>query len=192
MRQYLRAGLVGLAALAISSPQASAQAAKGETVVYLIRNGEKASDAVQDPSLSDAGKARAAALAVAMKNSQLDAIFVTQFKRTSEMAAPVATANKITPAVVAVEKNLADYATLVAKGVLEHRGKSVLVIGHTNTVAPVIAALGGPKLPDICDSAYSILFTLRIPATGTPTLTRATYGRPDSSDPTTCGKLLSR
>lgn len=192
MRHYLRAGLVGLAALAISSPQASAQNAKGETVVYLIRNGEKASDAVQDPSLSDAGKARAAALSVAMKNSPLTAIFVTQFKRTAEMAGPAATANKITPTVVAVEKNLADYAALVAKGVMEHKGKSVLVIGHTNTVAPVIAALGGPKLPDICDSAYSILFTLRIPATGTPTLTRATYGRPDSSDPTTCGKLLSR
>lgn len=192
MRYCLRAGLVGLAVLAIVSPQASAQGAKGETVVYLIRNGEKLSEAVQDALLNDAGKARAAALAVAMNNVPLDGILVTQFKRTAEMAVPVATAKKVTPTVIAVEKNLADYAALVAKGVMEHRGKNVLVIGHTNTVAPVIAALGGPKLPDICDSAYSIIFTLRIPVSGTPTLTRATYGRPDSSDPTTCGKLLSR
>jgi hypothetical protein len=91
-----------------------------------------------------------------------------------------------------VENNLNAYAALVAKAVMEHRGKHVLVIGHTNTVAPVVAALDGPKLPDICDAAYSIILTLRIPATGTPSLTRATYGRPDNSDPTTCGKLLSR
>lgn len=192
MRYCLRVGLVGLAALAIVSPQASAQGTKGETVVYLIRNGEKASDAEQDPSLSDAGKARAAALGVAMKGSPLAAIFVTQFRRTAEMAVPAAAANKITPTVISVGKNLPEYAALVARAVMEHRGKSVLVIGHTNTVAPVIAALGGPKLQDICDAAYSIIFTLRIPASGTPTLTRATYGRPDSSDPTTCGKLLSR
>jgi len=192
MRYCLRAGLVGLAALAIVSPQASAQGTKGETVVYLVRNAEKASDAVQDPSLSDAGRARAAALGTAMKNVQLAGIFVTQFKRTTEMAAPLATAQKLTATVIPVENNLAEYARIVAKAVLEHRGKNVLVIGHTNTVAPVIAALGGPKLQDICDAAYSIIFTLRIPASGTPILTRATYGRPDSSDPTTCGKLLSR
>jgi broad specificity phosphatase PhoE len=183
---------MALAALSVSAPQVRAQNAKGETIVYFIRNGEKASTSEVDPSLSKAGRKRAAALRFAMRDTKLDEILVTQFKRTSEMASPVAGAKKITPTVVSVGSSPADYGKLVAKAVMEHRGGSVLVIGHSNTVSPAIAALGGPKLPDICDSAYSILFTLHVPASGTPSLTRATFGPPDQSDPTTCGKLLSR
>jgi broad specificity phosphatase PhoE len=164
----------------------------GETVVYLVRHAEQANKTEKDPVLSDAGKARSEALAAAMKDAKLDAVFVTQLKRSSETAVPVAAAKKITPSVISVGASPTDHAAAVAKAVLEHKGKAVLVIGHSNTVTAIIAALGGPKLPNICDASYSILFTLRIPAAGTPALSRATYGRPDSSEPTSCGALLSK
>ena len=38
-----------------------------------------------------------------------------------------------------------------------HKEEVVLVIGHI-TVTGVIAALGGPRLPTICDNVFSDLF----------------------------------
>jgi len=61
-----------------------------------------------------------------------------------------------------------------------HAGKTVLVVGHSNTVPKIIAALGGPALADICDAAYSNIFTLVIPASGTPRLEHAHYGAADA------------
>jgi hypothetical protein len=75
---------------------------------------------------------------------------------------------------------------------MEHKGKSVLVVGHSNTVPGIIAALGGPKLPDICDASYAILFTLRIPAAGEPTLTRASYGVADKVEEAACQGMTAR
>ena len=48
----------------------------------------------------------------------------------------------------------------VAAAVLKHPGKTVLVVGHGNTVSEIIAALGGPHLPDICEQIYDKLFVM--------------------------------
>jgi hypothetical protein len=66
----------------------------------------------------------------------------------------------------------------------------VLVVGHSNTVPAIIAALGGPKLPDLCDAAYSNLFLLHLPADGSaPRLVRSQYGvaDPPGADRCTAG-----
>ena len=170
---------------------ANAQGGRGETIVYLVRNAEKANLIDKDAALSDAGRQRAAALASAMKDTPLDAVYVTQIKRTSETAADLVAAKKLMPTVVPVGADVAAHAAAVAKAVMELRGKSVLVVGHSNTISAVVAALGGPKLPDVCDSAYAIMLTLRIPATGAPTLAHATFGRPDTNDKA-CGGLLTK
>ena len=52
------------------------------------------------------------------------------------------------------------HASAVADAVRAHAGRTVLVVGHSNTIPAIIAALGGPKLPDICDTQYSNLFVL--------------------------------
>jgi len=178
--------------LALLPMGTSAQVGRGETVVYLVRNAEKANVTDKDASLSDAGRQRAAALAGAMKDTPLDAVYVTQLKRTAETAAAVMAAKKLSPTVVPVGADVTAHAAAVAKAVMERRGKSVLVVGHSNTISAVVAALGGPKLPDVCDSAYAIMLTLRIPASGAPSLAHATFGRPDTIDKTSCGGLLTR
>jgi phosphohistidine phosphatase SixA len=60
-----------------------------------------------------------------------------------------------------------------------HAGQTVLVVGHSTTVNRIVAALGGPPLGDICETAYSNVFTLVIPATGTPRLAHRHYGAAD-------------
>jgi broad specificity phosphatase PhoE len=89
------------------------------------------------------------------------AIITTQLHRTVETALPTAAAVGVTPEVVPVtatntQQNAADVATAVRK----HAGKTVLVVGHGNTVPLIIAALGGPHLPDICEQIYDKLFVM--------------------------------
>ena len=48
----------------------------------------------------------------------------------------------------------------VAAAVLKHPGKTVLVVGHGNTVPEIIATLGGPHLADICEQIYDKLFVM--------------------------------
>jgi broad specificity phosphatase PhoE len=78
-----------------------------------------------------------------------------------ETAQPSAAAAGVTPEVVPVTAtNTQQNAVDVAAAVLKHAGKTVLVVGHGNTVPQIIAALGGPKLPDICEPVYDKLFVL--------------------------------
>ena len=131
------------------------------TVALLVRHAEKAALPADDPPLTQDGRRRAEALAGIVKDAHPTAIITTQLRRTVETGQPSAAAMGITPEVVPVssattQQNAADVATAVRK----HAGKTVLVVGHGNTVPEIIAALGGPHLPDICEPVYDKLFVL--------------------------------
>src|SRR5690606_33647422 len=60
-----------------------------------------------------------------------------------------------------------------------HLGQTVLVVGHSNTIPDVIAALGGPAMPELCESQYDDLFVLLLGGGGEgAALIRARYGAP--------------
>ena len=61
-------------------------------------------------------------------------------------------------------------------------GGTVLVVGHSNTVTAIVAALGGPRLVDLCDAEYATLFVLTLRQGEQPSLVRARYG-PDDPPP---------
>ena len=42
--------------------------------------------------------------------------------------------------------------------------------------AGIVAALGAPQPPDICDAGYDNVFVVTVPATGAVTVTRLHYG----------------
>jgi len=181
----------------------SAAAAPGQTtappsersgppaLVLLVRHAEKATDGGDDPALSSAGAQRAKALAAALADSGVTAIVTTQLRRTGETAAPLAAARQLTPEVVRIEKGeeIPAHAAAVAAAVRRHPGGVVLVVGHSNTVPAIIAALGGPKLPNLQDSEYSNLFVLVPGATGAAAeiapaqLTRTHFGEADIKAP---------
>jgi broad specificity phosphatase PhoE len=147
------------------------------TTVLLVRHAEKAAEPAADPPLTPDGEARAQALVTVARDAGVTAIVTTQFQRTRLTAAPLAQALGITAEVVNARGT--DHPREVARLVLErHAGETVLVVGHSNTIPDIVAALGAPHPGVIADSTHDNLFIVTVPAEGKARLVRARYGRP--------------
>jgi broad specificity phosphatase PhoE len=182
----MRSLRLALASLLVLAPAAlRAQA----TTVVLVRHAEKAPAPASDPLLSEVGQARATALADALADAGVQAVIVTPFQRTRLTAAPLMEKRGLAPQAVAVSPtHVAD----VARAVREHKGQVVLVVGHSNTIPAIVGALGGPRLPDLCDAQYAQLFTLVIPEQGTPSLVRSQYGAADAPTAGDCARTMKQ
>ena len=164
MRASLRVALVS-ALLSVGAVTQVAGAQDGPSLVVLVRHAEKAAEPADDPSLTDAGRQRAAALAMAVANAAPSAVIVSARKRTTETGLPTAAKFGLTPTVVSLDGGTATHIAAVVSAVRAQRGV-VLVIGHSNTIPAVIKALGGPALPDICDATYNLMYTMVPPRDG--------------------------
>jgi broad specificity phosphatase PhoE len=183
-------GIVTLAA-ACTAPARDSSRAQSEsrsTVVFLVRHGEKSEQAGDDPPLSDAGRARAAALEAALRDAQVTRVITTQWHRTQETAAPVAQLAHLRPIVVPVDlNNISAYIGAVADSV-RHHGGVTLVVGHQNTVPALLTALGGPAVPEICAGDYGDLYVLVLAdPPSLPSLTHAMFGSPHPTHGAACG-----
>ena len=123
----------------------------GTTTVVLTRHAEKAGG--EDPGLTEAGQVRAEALAKLLAAAGVDAIFVSEARRTRDTAAPAALAAGIEPVVVP-GKELDELADLLKA---HHKGEVVLVVGHSNTI-PALAAALGADIGTIDEGDYSGLW----------------------------------
>ncbi len=151
------------------------------TQVLLIRHAERAAEPAGDPALTDAGRQRAQALAEALRDAGVTAIITTEFRRSAETAAALAQQLKLRPEVVAARGgDTASHVAAVAAAVRSQRGV-VLVVGHSNTVPAIAAALGAPRLPDLCESSFSHLWVLTPQAELAPHLLRLRYGEADDA-----------
>jgi broad specificity phosphatase PhoE len=126
-----------LAAFAPSICPAAAAAA-----VFVVRHAEKQSEANdRDVPLSEAGRARAKRLAAMLRDACIVAVYSTDTVRTRTTAEPVASASKVEP--VLYDSTGPDAWKDLADRILrEHRGDNVLVVGHSNTIGPLVEALG--------------------------------------------------
>jgi broad specificity phosphatase PhoE len=138
---------------AVSAQQAS-------TVVIVVRHADKDTIPKADPPLTAAGVARAKALAAAVADAGVEAIITTELLRSRETARPLAEARRLTTTTVPHGSDIAEHAQAVAAAVRKLHGKTVLVVGHGETVGPIIQALGGPAIPEVCAYEYSNLYTL--------------------------------
>jgi 2,3-bisphosphoglycerate-dependent phosphoglycerate mutase len=130
--------------------------ASAQPVVVIVRHAEKASDGGSDPDLSSAGRTRADALAQILKDSDITAIFTSEFKRTQETAAPTATSVHVKPTVIAAK----DTAGLVAK--LQQLRGNALVVAHGDTIPNIIKTLGIDSPINIPDEDYSELLIVTL------------------------------
>ena len=148
------------------------------SLVLLVRHAEKAAEPASDPPLTVAGVARAQALAAALRDAGVTAVITTQLRRTRETAQPLAVARGLTPEVVPISRaTIPAHVEAAAAAVRRHSGGVVLVVGHNNSVPAIITALGGPRLPEICESTYGDLFILQLSGREAR-LVQAHYGLP--------------
>lgn len=149
--------------------------------IVLVRHAEKAEAPKDDPALSEAGQRRAEALATALKDSRVTAIFTTQLRRTKDTAAPLAQQAGITPRVLTISRGgMADHVAEAVKLAREQKDGVVVIVGHSNTV-PAIATALGARVADMPECEYSRLVTV-LP--GAPVrMIIARYGEPDGACP---------
>lgn len=157
------------------------------TTVIIVRHAEKAAQPAADPPLTDEGKARAEALWETVKDAGVQAVITTQFARTLQTAAPTATHLGLTSEVVTAGGG--DHAARVAAAAKTgHAGQTVLIVGHSNTVPGIIAALGAKEPAPICDEAYDNFYVVTIDEAGKASVIHSRYGAP-SPVAASCGGM---
>ena len=144
-----------------------AAAADAVPVIIVVRHAEKASTGGNDPELSVAGQKRADALARILQDSQITVVFVTEFKRTQQTAAPTARAAHVSPTVVPA----GDTPGLVSK--LRALNGNALVVGHGNTIPDLVKELGIATSITIPEDDYTEIFVVSL--TDPPQLLRLHY-----------------
>jgi broad specificity phosphatase PhoE len=159
-------GLLALL-IAVALQANPVHAGGGETVVILLRHAEKAAEPARDPGLSGAGRRRAEALSRRFSEPPLAAVYATPYRRTQLTAAPIAAAHGL-PITVrpAGEAPKALAQTLRQR----HAGQRVLLVGHSNTVPAIAAALSGAAVEPMPDSEYDRYFVVLLPEQGAPSL----------------------
>jgi broad specificity phosphatase PhoE len=166
VRRSIITGIVFFSLLA-----AGFAAGKDFTTVILVRHAEKVSETEKDPILSEAGRKRAAKLAGMLSNSGVGAVYSTPYIRTKDTAAPVAKYFGITTAIVDAKNS----AELVKKIQSTDQGKTILVVGHSNTVPEIIHLLGGPKMEEIDERLYDDFFVVTFSEPGHATVLHLKY-----------------
>lgn len=160
------------------------------STVILVRHAEKASQTEADPVLSEAGMQRAKDLAAALADAGVTTVITTQYQRTRLTAAPLVAEARARTIVVADNGKLSTHiADILAAVMARSAGEVVLVVGHSNTIAPIVAALGGPKMRNLCDSQYSRMLVLEMAGASPPRLIRANYGAADPVD-AACARMM--
>ena len=138
----------------------TAAAAAAQEAVFVVRHAERA-DQSADPPLSPEGRARAERLASMLKDAGITRIYTTDLHRTIDTAAPLASRLGVRPDALPA----ADQAALVARIKAAAPSDRLLVVGHSNTVPAILAALGATTPVALGDSEYDNLF-LVVPRQG--------------------------
>ncbi len=142
------------------------------TIVVVTRHADKAADGTDDPPLSPAGIERATRLAALVGGGPefgINAIFVTQYRRTNETARPLATATQV-PVITLKDDDLAGLEDRITH---EFRGKRVLVVAHSDSVPEIVKRLGGAReVPEIAATEYGTVYVIAIPRWNRPTVLR--------------------
>lgn len=145
------------------------------TTVYVVRHAEKdlSNPSSTDPALSGDGLQRSFDLKDVLGKEKIAAVFSTNYKRTIQTGSPLAQSIQQDIILYDPAKN-----TELVKLVMEnHKGKKVLIVGHSNTILTIVKAFGAsPSMAQIPDTQYNLLFQIQLSDKET-VLTERTYGK---------------
>jgi broad specificity phosphatase PhoE len=152
---------------------ATADAPVRPTIVILVRHAEKNEHPPGgDAGLTTRGIVRAQTLVRVLQDAGVSAVFASQYGRARLTAAPLASA--LGDSVHVYDAN--DLAALARKIQDEYAGRTVVVVGHGDSIPLTITALGGPPLAKGEGVDYDRLFVLTIAPGVEPRLVRLRYG----------------
>ena len=163
----LLAALLALwGALAAQEPALPAPPAHGSTVI-LLRHAEKDPQGdPRDPGLSEAGRARAQALARLLAPAKPGQLFASEYQRAQKTLDPLAQQLGLEIQAVPAAKG-ADLAQRL-RGLPE--GSVSVVVGHSNTIPALAEALGGKlerlEQGKLAETEFGRLFVLTLPPAG--------------------------
>ena len=153
----------------------AASYAAAQQAVIVVRHAEKA-DQTPDTALSPKGRARAKALADLLRDAGVTHIVTSEYRRSQETAAPLAKALGLTPEQVPAK----DLPALVARLHAVDPASIVVVVGHSNTIPPMLTVLGWPNTLDLHEGDYDNVFVLAPHPGQRASMVRLKYGQPSS------------
>jgi broad specificity phosphatase PhoE len=148
--------------------------ARPVTTVILVRHAEKKIEPQNpDPDLAPEGLERAQEIARVFAGAGINAIYATQYKRTQQTVKPLSDRTGVP--ITLVEASKTD--ELVKQIQTSHRGQTIFVAGHNNTVPAIASALSGETFPVIPESEFDNLFIVTIYRFGKAKVVKLKYGR---------------
>jgi len=145
------------------------------TTVLIVRHAEKAATPQNDPPLTTDGQARAQTLARVVGEANVRAVYATQFARTQQTVQPLATQLGLS----VTQLNASDTDALVNDILSNHRGETVLVAGHSNTVPELIDKLRGGQITPVAETEFDKLFVVTIYRWRRAKVVQLRYGNPN-------------
>jgi phosphohistidine phosphatase SixA len=147
------------------------------TTIVLVRHAEKQVGAITDAPLSPEGETRASRLTQLLGGSEefgrIGKIYVTNTRRTQQTAAGLAQRLGITPEVIDAKT---DSAELARQALRENRGHRALIVGHSNTVPEIVAALThSQSVPPMGDDEFDTMYIVTVPTIGNASVLRLKY-----------------
>jgi len=154
------------------------------TTLIVVRHAEE-NRLLGEIPLSDQGASRARELARALSNVKLDAIFSTNTVRSKSTVSPIAEAKGLSVTLYDY-KSISDLMPFVDSLVRNYKGKTVLVVGHSDDVPTSISILrkkysAGKEVKPINKFVYDDLFIAFVPASGEATVMELKYGHPTAA-----------
>lgn len=167
-------GAIAAAALALLLCGCATRATMPEagTMFVIVRHAEKAADDPKDPSLSESGHARARRLAERLRDAPVSAVYATGYRRTQQTAAPTAVAHRVGVRTYDASTPTTDFAAQLRTA---HPDETVLVVGHSNTVAAIAGALCACEVASLRDDEYDRLIEIRIDRNGNARIQEQRY-----------------
>lgn len=141
----------------------------GPSTVILIRHAEPQTSGA-DPGLTATGRRRAELLGFMFEHAGVTTLFTSELRRTKETAQPLAARLSLVPEVLPGLDTAAHRARVLAvpSGV-------ALVVGHTNTVPPLIGALGAGTTIQIAAHEFDRMFIVALHGAGEANLLSFRY-----------------
>jgi len=175
---------------AAGAPVAAPAAAPEVTRVFLARHAERViRPGVDDPPLTAAGRRRAVMLGRLLRSVDVARVFTTQFLRSRATAESIGVATG-----APVETVHSDSSAALARMVRERfHGRTVVIVGHSDSLPNVMAELGWEGAEAIRGWSYDDLVVLEFRGSEPPQILHLHYGGPaDTTDMSSAPPPTSR